>query len=435
MSPIERGLVLIFLIVAAAFSVAPIRNQLRHGSTKDYPLWLDTGQRELHGQSPYYRDQHGEFPFMYPPGAAGLLAVASVAGKLPLMLLLVGLNTVAWAVCIVVPIWLVAGRVRGVPDLLYWLPSVLCILYVWSTYLEGQVVVVLLACLVGMFACLRLNRPGAAGLLLAAAAAFKAFPILAAPYLIYRRQWKALLFTGIYLAVLLLAVPGIFRGPSGAWADFRTWRVGMPSNYTPDMIGQRKERSYTWQNGSVISVANRLLRPIVADRDNEFQHPLSINMASLSFAQVNTIIGITGLLMGAAYLLVTPRERDRTRFSDAAEAAMLLILIVIFTPLSFTYLTAWQIPGIAVVLYFICCHDRAAGRRGLAIGWLACSSVMLVFSIRNPLFREIRASGNTLWSNLILLAELAWVLRVDRAATTRPATVLGGEPVALSSFG
>src|SRR5580692_9160855 len=98
---LEAILLVVFFAAAIAFSVAPILNQFKHGSTKDYPLWLDTGQRELHGQTPYYFDPvHHEFPFMYPPGAAGLLAVLSIAGKLPLMIFLVLLNSVAWATCI-----------------------------------------------------------------------------------------------------------------------------------------------------------------------------------------------------------------------------------------------------------------------------------------------------------------------------------------------
>ena len=422
LSRAETLLVAIFLLFATIFSIVPIRNQIHHGTTKDYPLWLDTGHRELHGISPYYFDPlHHEFPFMYPPGAAGLLALVAGLGKLGMIVTFVLLNSAAWAVCILAPIYLVSGRLRNQPHHFYWDPSLVCVLYVWSTYLEGQIVVILLACLLGMFVCLKQKRNAAAGLLLALAAGFKAFPILAVFYLIYRRYWKALGFTAIFLAVVLLVLPACFRGPRGAIEDLHTWSVGMPSSYTPDLIGQRKERSYTWQNGSLISVTNRLLRHIVADRDPEFgPTPLYVNVADLSFSQVNLIIAVLGLSLGLAYLAVMPKISLRTSYTDAVEASALLILIIIVTPLSFTYNNAWLMPAILVVLYEIAFGDQSPAHRRLAIIWLAVSLIPLIFTIRTPPFRLARAVGNTFWSNMILLAELGWLLLWHRRQATAP---------------
>ena len=62
---------------------------------------------------------------------------------------------------------------------------------IYNVYLLGQPNLLLLALLLGAFACLRLGRPIGAGSLLATAAAIKAFPILALGYLIYRRMWTA----------------------------------------------------------------------------------------------------------------------------------------------------------------------------------------------------------------------------------------------------
>jgi hypothetical protein len=422
LSSAEKVLLAVFLLFAIVFSIVPLRNQIRHGTTKDYPLWLDTGERELHGITPYYFDPlHHEFPFMYPPGAAGLLALAVVFGKVPMIMLFVLLNSTAWAVCIAAPIYLVSGRVRGQPLIFYWVPSLVCILYIWSTYLEGQIVVILLACLLGMFVCLRRRQNAGAGLLLALAAGFKAFPILAVFYLIYRRYWKALAYTGLFLAVTLLVLPACFRGPRGAVEDMHTWLVGMPDSYTPDRIGQRQERSYTWQNGSLISVTNRLLRHIIADRDPEFgPTPVYVNIADLSFAQVNRIIVILGLALGLAYLAVMPKTSLRTSYTDAVESSALLIMIIIFTPLSFTYNNAWLMPAIVVVLYEIAFGDQSPAHRRLVMIWLAASLIPLIFTIRTPPFRIARAVGNTFWSNMLLLAELGWLLLWHRRQASAP---------------
>jgi MFS family permease len=408
----RKLLPVIFIVVATVFCVAPIRNHLRKGSTKDYPLWYETGQRVVHGQSAYYKDRNGEFPFMYPPAAAALLAPASALGKLPLMILLVAINTFAWLVCILAPIYLVSSTIRGQDPLLYWLPSVCCIFYIWSTYLLGGPALVLAASIVGMLVCLRRRIFWAAGLLVAFAAGFKAFPILALPYLIYRRYWKALAYTLVFLALMLIALPAYYRGFSGALKDLEVWRKDT-GTYDSSVIGQRKERSFTWQNGSIIAEAHRLLRPVIADHDDNYvgEPPITVNIASLSFRQINIVIVAAGLVLCLGYIAVMPRQTRRTHWTDAIEGAMLMILIITFTPLSFTYNNSWLMLPIVVVCYFILAVAKTIYERRLAVIWLALSLGLLIFTTGKPLFfRFPRAMGNTFWCCMSLYGELAWIM-------------------------
>ncbi len=383
----HRWLPIIFLVVSTAFSIAPIRNYLRGGSNKDYPLWFSTGRLELRGESPFYKDHNGEFPFMYPPAAATVLAPLSAMGRLPMVAVLVLINTIAWLVCIIAPVYLVAGTIRGHNPLLYWLPSVVCIFYIWSTYLLGGPAVVLAACILGMLICLRHQIWWAAGLLLAFAAGFKAFPILALPYLIYRRHWKSLGFTIAFLIILMLMLPACFRGWHGAMDDVKVWTRATMGSYDSGVIGQRKARSYTWQNGSIIAEAHRLLRPVVADSDDNFvgEPPVIVNITSLSFRQINLVIVGASLLLGLAYLAAMPPQHQRTHWTDAIEGAMLMILIITFTPLSFTYNNAWLMLPIVVVLHFIFNPATSPRDRRLAIAWLTFSLCLLIFTIGKPL--------------------------------------------------
>jgi hypothetical protein len=418
----------IFLVVAGAFCGNAIRNnakKIRSGDrgSKDYPLWYETGQRVLHGQTAYYKDHNGEYPFMYPPAAAALLAPVTAAGRLPLVALQVVINTLAWAVAIGVPVYLATGRWRpgDVPAdpaaLTFWVPSLVCALFIWDTYLEGQPAFLLSALLLVMFACLRHRISWGAGLSLALAAGFKGFPILALPYLIWRREWRAAGYTLVFLALLSVALPAVFRGPRGAMDDLRGWRENMLVKQTPDQIGQRKARSYTWQNGSITSVMHRWLRPVVADSDNEYDHTITVNVANLPFETVNRLFLLTAGLIGLGYIAVIPwRDRDRTPFTDAVEAAMLLILIILFSPLSFTYNTSWLMCGIAAVLWFALARARTPAQTKMAVVWLIVSVTPLIFTIRNPAFRDLRARGNTCFADLLLLAELAWIMVVERTA-------------------
>ncbi len=453
-STARRWLLVLFVIVATVFCVIPLVNHvlkmrdftaqqtaLAAGrrvtgpapkpGTKDYPLWYETGQTVLHGSSPYRVDRNGEFPFMYPPAAAGLFAAVSGAGRLPLMAFMLAVNTATWLVAIFGPVYLLTGRVRGQNPLLYLIPSVVVVVNIWCTYLEGQPAFFLSACLVGMLCCLRQRVSWGAGLLLALAGGFKGFPILAVPYLVWRRQWRALGYTVLFLFLLTIALPACFRGWGGAVADARQWAVGMPSNYTPTIIGQRAARSYTWQNGSLVSVANRWLRPVVADSDDNVP-PLKTNVAKLSFATVNKILPVVAGLIGLGYLLVLPRRRDRrTRFTDAAEGSMLLVLIVLVSPLSFTYNNTWLMCPIATGLYFILSVATTSAQRRTAAVWLTVACGLLVFSVGGP-FRAYRAVGNTFVADVELLLLLAWTLLKQR----RPSFASVAEPaVAPATYG
>src|SRR6202034_3146727 len=133
--------------------------------------------------------------------------------------------------------YLVTGTIQTGKALLYWLPSACCVFFVWSTYLLGGPAVVLAASILGMLVCLRLKEFWAAGLLLAFAAGFKAFPILALPYLIYRRYWKALGYAIVFLFLMLLFLPACFRGAQGAIDDLKIWSKGMTMSYDTSVIG------------------------------------------------------------------------------------------------------------------------------------------------------------------------------------------------------
>ncbi len=430
------------LILAVTFSVVAVANNARklgHGErgSKDYPLWFETGQRVLHGLSAYYPDSNGEYRFMYPPAAAALLAPATVAGKLPLVAVQVAINSLAWAVAVLAPVYLLTGRwrPRDVPrdpvGLTFWVPSLVCTFFIWDTYLEGQPAFLLSALLLVMFVCLRRRVSWGAGLSLALAAGFKGFPILALPYLLWRREWRAVGWTAGFLVVLLVLLPAAFRGPRGTVSDLRAWSANMMAQQTPEIIGQRKARSYTWQNSSLTSVMHRWLRPVVADHDDNVP-PITVNVADLRFETINHLFDVTAGLIGLAFVAVMPwRDRDRTPFTDAAEAAMLLILIVLFSPLSFTYNTSWTMLGIATVLWFALARARSKRQGVVALVWLAVSLSLLIFTVGNPAFRWVRAHGNTCVCELLILAELAWILVVERTAApvTGDAATTGSEPV------
>src|SRR5437763_1610045 len=206
-----RALLTLFIAAATVFSVLPLLHYFRGGHLFDYKLWYDTGKQVLAGDEIYFF-RSGKYDFMYPLPCALFLACASLLGQGGLIFLLVAINSVAWFCSAKLSAILAAGNRGTANPWLYLIPSLLVIVYIWSSYHLGQPNLVLLALMLGAFVALRGKREISAGVLIAVAAAIKAFPVIAIIYLVYRRYWKATASLILTLTFLLLVLPASFRG-------------------------------------------------------------------------------------------------------------------------------------------------------------------------------------------------------------------------------
>ena len=266
------------------------------------------------------------------------------------------------------------------------------------------------------FLCLQRKLDWAAGAFIALAAAIKAFPILVVGYLVYRRRWRATAYVALFL-VLIFLLPVALRGFTRAADDLQTWRHSM-LRYDASAIAQRPSRGYNWKNNSLQAVANRLLRPLPADRLKDGRI-LYVNVADLPFRAVNIVIVAAALGRCLVYVLLTPSNSRRTPRSDALEFAMLLPLILVFTPLSFSYNWTWLIFPITLIIHFILNPSAPARDRKIAAAWLIACMLLFALDLPVPIFRIPRALGNTFWASLLIFAELAWLLRPTRIAASR----------------
>jgi len=248
------------------FAAIPIANFFLGQSTKDYGLWYQVGLALRHGVDIYPRPETGRlFPFMYPPSAAAMLGFVSYLGPFGSLSLLVLVNSAAWLACTWLSVWLAVGSGRRWHPLAVIVPSLSVVVLIYNVYLLGQPNLVLLALVLGAFACLRLRSQVGAGALVATAAAIKAFPILVLAYLVYRRLWIASATTVAVLAAWLLIAPLPFRSPDQVIDDVVVWSKGMIFTYNSYGIAQRPFRSYSYKNQSIMAVAHRLLRDVPAD--------------------------------------------------------------------------------------------------------------------------------------------------------------------------
>lgn len=417
----RRRVFVLMALTAAAFSVAPVWNCLSgEPRNKDYTLWYLVAQVVRINGDIYPHDPR-PFPFMYPPSCATLLAVAGLGGETAFVVGLTLLQSAAWFAAVALSVYLTTGRFRGQNPLLYLVPSLCVIPFVHDMYLLGQPNLLLLALMLGSLACLRVGRPIAAGWLVALAAGIKAFPILALGWLVYRGHRKATAAVAVGLFVLLLVMPaGLFRGVDRAVDDLVTWTRGMVLKYDQGTIAQRPDRSYSFKNQSLVAVGNRLLRPVLAD--GEADKTWRVNVASLDFRAVNGVIVGTAALLCGFFLATMPRRARRTGRSDAAEGAVLLLLIVMFSPLSFNYAYVWLIYPLTVGLHAVLSAPAGSRERTVLTLWIGAAVLVLAAALPAP--RVVQAYGNLVAAAMILLVGLGLLTR--RWAAPAPAAAEAG---------
>jgi hypothetical protein len=397
-SRVSSSLVLVFVVTATVFSVLPLLRYLRGHTIFDYELWYATGKHVLAGDEIYFF-RAGKYDFMYPPPCALFLAGASLLGQGGLILLLVAINSAAWFCSAKLSAILATGQRGKINPWLYLIPSLLVVVYIWSSYHLGQPNLVLLALMAGAFVALRANREVVAGGLIAVAAAIKAFPVLAIIYLVYRRYWKAAISLVATLVFLLLVLPAPFRGFERAWHDLEKWSAGM-LKYSEVTVGQRPMRSYTWKNQSLIGVSNRLLRRVDADAASAPHTPVYVNLTDLKFPVVNAIIISAALALGIVFIAVMPQRDMRTAESNAIEFALLLLLMLMLTPLSFGYFYSWLMLPFAVIT------QRVLIEKGSAVLWWTLPALaLLALGLAFP--RGAQLYGNTFFATLLLFIGLS----------------------------
>jgi hypothetical protein len=404
-----RALLLVFFVTATVFSALPILRYFRGQTIFDYELWYATGKHVLAGDEIFFF-RAGKYDFMYPPPCALFLACASLLGQGGLILLLVAINSAAWFCSAKLSALLATGQ-RGITNpWLYIIPSLVVIVYIWSSYHLGQPNLILLALILGAFVALRAKREIVGGGLIAVAAAIKAFPVIAIVYLVYRRYWKAAVSLVATLLFLLLILPAPFRGFERAWHDLEKWSAGM-LKYSEVTVGQRPMRSYTWKNQSLIGVTNRLIRHVDADAASAQHTPVYVNFADLNFPVVNAIIVSLALALGILFIGVMPQRDMRTAESDAIEFALLLLLMLMITPLSFGYFYSWLMLPFAVITQRV-----LAGKISIVLWWTFPALALLAIGI--PLPRGAQLYGNTFFATLLLFVELSIELLRSKQQTT-----------------
>ena len=399
-------LFLLCCVALTAFVLVP--EIFGNGKTKDYPLWYWAGQQVLHGLDLYPSDPAKQFEFIYPPLPAVLLAIPAWFGKIPLYLCLSLLNAAAW--------WMtgqfanaMTGSGRPPGPWLFALPSFVTITFIFDMFDLGQPNLMLLALMLYGFWLLREAKPWMAGSMFALATAIKVFPVAVLPYLVWRRQWKAVASTLVFLGLFLFVVPAPFRGFERNFAELKTWYQGMVGSSSEKGFGQRDEQNWSWVNQSIIAVTHRLTRPVNYYQDEPSRPARYMNVIDVSFRTANLIVVAISCLIGLGFIAVMPPASRRTERSDAEELGTLFCLMTVASPLARQYYFMWLFLPMTVLMHRAEFDPRPRVQAGT---WalLALAGGLMLLSL--PLFpNELQAWGNNLAATAVLAIGLAWHIR------------------------
>ena len=401
-----RWTLLIIAGLMVFFSAIPLVNGLiSSGPNMDYTLWQKTGNLLLDGAEIYPRDGK-KFPFMYPPPCATMLAPISRLPEVVFVFLLTALNSLAWAACILLSVYLVTGSFRSPHLSLYFWPSIAVIPLVHNTYTLGQPAILLLALLLGCFALIRTGRPFAGGALLAIAVAIKAYPLIAAGYFVYQRKWKAMAGLVAGLVVLFFVLPLIFRTPAQVRDDAVVWTQGMLFRFDSDTIAQRPKRSYSFKNQSLQATVHRLFRSVPAD--GEAKDGWTVNVVDLGFRGANILMMVAVAALVVFYAVSAWRAPPQGTAASLDEG-MVSLIVVFLAPLSFQYSYVWLIFPLTALLYLGVSSPMGSRLRSMA--WWGIGGCVGLLALSIPAARLSNAYANVFLSGLVVFVVLGLILR------------------------
>ena len=409
-----------FAAVSLVLVAFPIGTQLRGGNNKDYQLWYAVGQWVTQGEELYLRDDFGEpFPFLYPPFAAVLLAPPSLLGPLGCVAVLALTTIASWYASIRLSVTLTVGD-GPVHPALWGVPSLLCLWGVYDMAILGQPNLLLLALMLGGFLKLRQGREVTAGLLFALAAAIKAFPVVVVCYLVWRRHWVATLALAVGLVGFSVVAPAPVRGLERNLGDLRTWIDGMLLNQRNEGFSPRPEQALGWKNQSFLGVGHRWLRAIDADGDTFEPHDaLFVNVLDLNYPTATLVIAGFAGLIGLGYVAGMPRRANRTPATTTLETASLTALMIIASPISYTYYDVWLLYPVTVLLHHaLTSPDRLTRRVSAATLTVTLLILLAGLPVGRP--HVVQAYGHALWAILAMAGGLGWLMQREARVPGEP---------------
>lgn len=404
----ERGLLIFFLIFSAALTVQPVVKTIRESrGSKDYDTWDEVARAVRNDKALYKAGKHAVRDFYYPPAIASLFyAPLSYAGLPGMVVLLCLFTCLGHLISLLLSIYFATGQLRAPPQL--WLIAfVVGVPFAVDLYFLGQLNLTLLAVMLLGFFALEKRHSVVAGALFAMSAAAKAFPLSVIGYLVWRRHWTAAISMLGALALILVVLPAPIRGFERNWRELCIWTDSMLLHNTGDTLANQPTRGFRYGNQTLMSVVHRLTRPLPVGREDE---DLTVNFINVSSTTSFVIFFVIAGSMCLAFIAIMPARDRRTPQTNALEYAIVLLLIVIFSPKAGSYYYCWSIPGFTIVAAEAMRAPAGSGRRRWIVTGLALSLGVMALALTQNFDRRLQGMGATMWGAVLLFITLLGLL-------------------------
>jgi alpha-1,2-mannosyltransferase len=246
---------------------------------------------------------------------------------------------------------------------------VLAIHYVLRDLDDGGPHLIYLAMLVGGIYCAWRGREGLGAMWLGLAAALKMTPGLFLPFLLWKRQWRLAVYTS--LATLgWIVLPAIWMGPASWWRHQQDWnRVALNVfRDQPDQV--LDDNDLRVQNQSLKPALMRYLTAHPAGHPLRLDHSGYRDFLTLNPATANMVANAALMGLWCAFCWKTRKATPDRWF---AECAALLLLMLLFSPITWLQHVVWAIPAIYLIV--------AAGSKRLT-PWIAVTmGIYVVLSL------------------------------------------------------
>jgi hypothetical protein len=148
---------------------------------------------------------------------------------------------------------------------------------------------------------------------------------------------------------------------------------------------------------------------LYAGVDEVLKRAWRVNIAALDFQTATAVIlaAMFGLCAFVAWALPT-RSRWTSR-TDALEFALVVLLVVMFSPLSFNYAFVWLIYPLTVALYHVQSNPGSGRWRAVEFFWIGSILFIPALAIFMPLYAQ--ACGNLFIPAFLLVLGLGIRLR------------------------
>jgi hypothetical protein len=389
--------------VVLSLTLTEVGRSVARGDRLDYTYYPQLGEAVLRGTDPY------TLPFTsWPPGFLLLGVVIALASRVSaiatLALWQVGSVLATWGTLKLLARWFDPDG--GEPS--FWprsperlalvsapiiVPLLFAVRPLDDNVLHGQINTQLMFLSLVAFDRFRKGRPIPGGFALALAATLKAIPVLLLGYLGYKRAWRAVGWTVVFLILLNVVIPIAVFGAGDVAHQWRAWRtvVGaemlVPAAHHP--------------NQSLLSALKRYLSAAGSSDD-----PIHLNVATLSTEGVIRVYWIVAWLGVLGLALAFRRHaRDLSDRVCAGEFAICLAAMTIVSPIAWVaHFVTLVAPAALTWVALRQLQTNSAHRRlGYAIWWLAFA--FLTFS----------ASGFVGWR---------WAARLESLAVITKAALL-----------